>query len=87
MLAIVQSKIFCIPVSLILSLVLYGCEVCSLILREENRLRISENGVLRRIFGPNKVEDGSWRKFHNDKHYNLYSLPNIFRVIKSRTAR
>jgi hypothetical protein len=40
--------------------------------------------VLRRIFGPKREEDGSWRKLHNDELHNLYSLPNIFRVIKSR---
>jgi hypothetical protein len=51
-------------------------------LSEEHRLRISENRVLRRIFGPKKEEDGSWRKLHNELH-NLHSSPNIVRVIKS----
>jgi hypothetical protein len=56
-------------------------------LREEHRLRISENRVLRRIFGPKREEDGSWRKLHNDEFNNLYSSPNIVRGIKSRRMR
>jgi uncharacterized membrane protein len=52
--------------TLILSVVLYGCETWSLTLREERRLRVFENRVLRRIFGPKREEDGWWRKFHND---------------------
>jgi hypothetical protein len=43
--------------------------------------------VLRKIFGPKREEDGSWRKLHNDKHHNLYSSPNILRTIKSRSMR
>jgi hypothetical protein len=50
---------------------------------EEYRLRVSENRVLR-IFGPEREEDGSWRKLHNDELHSLYSSPNIVRVIKSR---
>jgi hypothetical protein len=53
-------------------------------LGEEHRLRVFENRVLRRIFGPKREEDGSWRKFRNDELHSLYSSPNIFRVIKSR---
>jgi hypothetical protein len=56
-------------------------------LREEHRLRVFENTVLRRIFGPKREEDGSWRKLHNDELHNLYSSPNITRVIKSRRMR
>jgi hypothetical protein len=56
-------------------------------LREEHRLRVFENRVLRRIFGTKREEDGSWRKFHNDELYSLYSSPNIVRVIKSRRMR
>jgi hypothetical protein len=56
-------------------------------LREEYRLRVFEYGVLRRIFGPKREEDGSWRKLHNDELHNLYSSPNIVRVIKSRRLR
>jgi hypothetical protein len=52
-----------------------------------NRLRVFENSVLRRIFGPKREEDGSWRKLHNDELHNLYSLPNIVRVIQSRRMR
>jgi hypothetical protein len=51
-------------------------------LREEYRLRVSENSVLRRIFGPKREEDGSGRKLHNDELHDLYSSPNIIRVIK-----
>jgi hypothetical protein len=56
-------------------------------LREEHRLRLSENRVLRRIVGPKREEDGSWRKLHNDELHSLYSSPNIVRVIKSRRRR
>jgi hypothetical protein len=56
-------------------------------LREEHRLRVFENRVLKKIFGPKMEEDGSWRKLHNDELHNLYSSPNIVRVIKSRTMR
>jgi hypothetical protein len=56
-------------------------------LREEHRLRVFENRVLRRIFGPKREEDGSWRKLHNDELQRLYSSPNIVRVIKSRRMR
>ena len=56
-----------------------------LTLREEKRLRVSENKVLRRIFGPKREEvTGDWRRLHNRKLYALYSSPTIIRVIKSR---
>jgi hypothetical protein len=51
---------------------------------EDYILTVFENRVLRRIFGPKREEDGSWRKLHNDELHNLYSSPNIVRVIKSR---
>jgi hypothetical protein len=54
---------------------------------EEHKLRIFENRVLRRIFGPKREEDGSWRKLHNDELHSLYSSPNIVTVIKSRRMR
>jgi hypothetical protein len=73
--------------TVILPVVLYGCKTWSLTLREEHRLRVFENRVLRRIFGPKREEDGSWRKLHNDELPNLYSSPNIFSVIKSRKMR
>jgi hypothetical protein len=56
-------------------------------LREEHRLRVFENRELRRIFGPKREEDGSWRKLHNDELHNLYLSPNTVRVIKSRRMR
>jgi hypothetical protein len=59
-----------------------------LILREEHSLRVFENRVLRRIFGPKKNEvTGDWRKLHNEKFHNLYSSPSIIRMIKSRRMR
>jgi hypothetical protein len=70
--------------TVILPVVLYGCETWSLTLREQHRLRVFENRVLRRIFGPKREEDGSWRKLHNDEPHSLYSSQNIVRVIKSR---
>ena len=66
-------------------MVLYGCETWSLTLREERRLRVFENRVLRKVFGPKRDEvTGQWRKLHNEELNDLYSLPNIVRVIKSR---
>jgi hypothetical protein len=53
-------------------------------LREEQKLRVSDNRVLRRLFGPKREEDGSWRKLHNDELHSLYSSPNIVKAIKSR---
>jgi hypothetical protein len=56
-------------------------------LREECRLRVFESRVLRRIFGPEREEDGSWKKLHNDELHSQYSSPNPVRVIKSRRTR
>jgi hypothetical protein len=56
-------------------------------LREEHRLRVFENRVLRKIFGLKREEDRSWRKLHNDELHSLYSSSNIVRVIKSRKMR
>jgi len=68
-----------------LFVVLYGCETWSLILREERRLKLFENRVLKRIFGPKRDEvTREWRKRRNEELNDLYSLPNIVRVIKSR---
>ena len=64
---------------------LYGCETWSLTLREEHRLRVFENRVLRRVFGPKRDEvTGEWRKLHNEELSDLYFLPNIVQVVKSR---
>jgi hypothetical protein len=79
------QNVFCLPVlyqklkikvhkTVILPVVLYGCETWSLTLGEEHRVRIFENRVLR-IFGPKREEDGSWRKLHNDELYSPYSSP------------
>jgi hypothetical protein len=56
-------------------------------LGEEHKLRVFENRVLRKIFGPKRDEDGSWGKLHNDELHSLYSSPNIVRVIKSRRMK
>jgi hypothetical protein len=95
--AVIQCRVFCLPVcypknieiyrTVILSFVLYGREAWSLTLREEHRLRVFENRVLTRIFGPKGDEaTGEWRRLHNQELYALYS-PNIIRMIKSRRMR
>ena len=69
--------------TIILPLVLYGCETSSLTLREERRLMVFENRVLRRVFGPKTDEvTRKWRKLHNEELSDLYSLPNIVWVVK-----
>jgi hypothetical protein len=74
--------------TIILPVVLYGCETWSVTLREEQRLRVFENRVLRRIFGPKRDEaTGDWRRQHNEELNDLYSSPNIIRVIKSRRLK
>jgi hypothetical protein len=85
MLATVQSTIFVhssavrkvkirIYITIILSVVLYGCETWPLTFREEHRLRVLKNTVLRRIFGPKRDEvTGGWRKLHNEELHDLYN--------------
>ena len=74
--------------TIILPIFLYGCETWSLTLREERRLRVFENRVLRRVFGPKRDEvTGEWRKLHNEELNYLYSSPNVVRVVKSRQMR
>jgi hypothetical protein len=68
--------------TVILPVVLYGCETWYLILGEEHRLRVFEDRVLRYKFGPKREEYGSWRQLHNDELHDLHSSPNIVRVIK-----
>jgi hypothetical protein len=74
--------------TIILPVVLYGCEAWFETLREDHRLRMFENRMLRRIFGPKRDEiTGEWRKMHSGELHNLYSSPDIIRQIKSRRMR
>ncbi|KAJ4446969.1 hypothetical protein ANN_13671 [Periplaneta americana] len=74
--------------TVILSVVLYGCKTWTLTLREEQRLRVFENKILRKIFGAKRDEvTGEWRKLHNTEQHALYSSPDVIRNIKSRRLR
>jgi hypothetical protein len=71
--------------TIILHVVLYGCDTWSLTIREEHRLRMFDKRVLRRIFGSKRDEvTGSWRKLYNEEIHNLYSSPSVIRMMKSR---
>jgi hypothetical protein len=73
--------------TIILPVVLYGCETWSVTLKEQHRLRVFENGA-ERIFGPKRDEvTGEWRKLHSGELHNLYSSPDIIRQITSRRMR
>ena len=101
MFAIIRRRIFCVPASLlsknlkiriyrtiILPVVLYGCETWPLTLREERRLRVFENRVLRGIFGCKRDEvTGEWRRLHNEELNDLYCSPNVVWVVKWRRMR
>ena len=74
------SKILKIKIyrTVILPVILYGCETWSLTLREERKLRVFENRVMRKIFGPRRDEvTEEWRRLHNEELNDLYSSPNI----------
>jgi hypothetical protein len=79
-----------LEIRVILPVVLYACETWSLTSRQEHRLRMFDNRVLRRIFGPKRDEvTGGWRKLHNEEIHNLYCSPRLItcRMIKSRRMR
>jgi hypothetical protein len=74
--------------TIILPVVFYGCQTWSLTLREQHKLRVFENRVLRRMFGPKRDEvTGEWRNLYSGELHNLYSSPDIIRQIKSRGMR
>jgi hypothetical protein len=73
--------------TIILPIVLYSCETWPITLKEECRLRVFENRILRRIFGPKRDENGEWRMLHSEELQSLYRSPKIVRVIKSRRLR
>jgi hypothetical protein len=92
--SLLSSRLLCRNVkvkiyeTIILPVVLYACETWSLTLREEHRLRVFENRVLRGIFGSKRDEvTGEWRKLHNGELHNMCSSPDIIRQIKSRRMR
>jgi hypothetical protein len=82
------SKILQVRICKTIIMVVYRCEAWSLTLREEHKLGVFENRVLRRIFGPKRDGvTGRWRKLHNEELHNLYSSPSVIRIIKLRSMR
>jgi hypothetical protein len=74
--------------TIILPVVLYGCETWSVTVRDEHKLRVFEDRVLRRIFGPKRDGvTGGWTKPYNEELHNLHSSPSIIGIIKSRRLR
>jgi hypothetical protein len=74
--------------NIILPVVLYGCGTWTFTRREEHTLRVFENRILRRVFGPNRDEvTGEWRKWHSEELHNLYSYADIIRQVKTRRMR
>jgi hypothetical protein len=74
--------------TIILPVILYGCETWYAALREAHKLRVLENRMLRRILGPKSDEvTGGWRKLHNEELHDLYSSPNILRIVKLKRMR
>jgi hypothetical protein len=85
---VLSKNVRIIMQNVILPVILYGCEILSLILREVHSLRLFENRVLKRIFGPKRDEATKrWRKLHNEELSNLYSSKNIIRMVKSSRMR
>ena len=83
----IREKLKYVYKTIILPVVLYGCKTWSITLREECRLRVFENRILKRIFGPKRDENGEWRRLHNEELHSLYRSPNIVRVYNSRLLR
>ena len=73
--------------TIILLVVLYGCETWSLTLRGEYRLRVIENRIVRRTFGTRRDVNGEWKRLQNEELHSLYRPPNVVRIIKSRSLR
>ena len=87
MLPIIRRRVVCLPVCYLL-LFFCGSKTWSLTLREDHMLRVLENRVLRKIFGPKRDEvTGEWRRLHNEEFNDLYCSPNIIRVTESRRVR
>ena len=74
--------------TVILPVILHGCESWSTTLADEQKLRVFENKVLRKIYGPKRDEmTGEWRRLHNEELHGLYDSPDVVRIMKSRRLR